>query len=256
MDLKKQAMEIEALVKLTRGIVGVKLVHSEEEFCRFNGIDLLHPLSFCVAVKCASLGHSIKLKRQMGGCKGSNRALGLCECGPEYKSGDNGCRLGLYGSKEIASNVACAMPICSDDTYGVIIKPLGLFEEKPDVVLMFSNPREGMRMMQGYTYVYGVADHINISGNQAVCVEATVTPMKTNQINVSLLCSGTRYHAGWSDNELLAGLPADKLEGFIQGLKGTVNAIEMDDRKKEIEESLRQINCLDFKINYGKTYFK
>jgi uncharacterized protein (DUF169 family) len=80
--------------------------------------------------------------------------------------------------------------------------------------------------------------------------------METDQINVSLLCSGTRYHAGWSDNELLAGLPADKIDGFIQGLKGTVNAIEMDDRKKEIEESLRQINSLDFNINYGKTYFK
>lgn len=255
-DFKKKAMEIEGLVKLTREVVAVKLVHSKEEFNHYSGTELKRPLPYCVAVKCASLGHSIKLSNEMGGCRGSNRALGFCECGEEYRTGDSGYGLGLYASKEVAARVAGSMKICSPDTYGAIVKPLRLFEDKPDVVLLFAGPRESMRIMQGYTYTYGAADHLNISGNQAVCVEATVTPLKTNQINVSLLCSGTRFHAGWGDNELLAGLPAEKIEGFIQGLKGTVNAVEADDRKKEIEENLRRINSLDFEINYGKTYFK
>ena len=42
----------------------------------------------------------------------------------------------------------------------------------------------------------------------------------------------------------------------IAGLKGTVNAVEEDQRKREIEAGLSKTESLDFEINYGKTYYK
>lgn len=256
MDIRKTARKLEVLLKLDRKIVGVKLIHNREEFMRYEGRELVRPMGYCVAVKCASKGHSIKLTRSTGGCAGGNRALGLTECGPDFKSGVGGHRLGLYRTPEVAAGVAGEVPICAPDTYGVVVKPLEEFEEAPDVVLIISDSREAMRILQGYTYIYGLTKGLCMSGNQAVCVEATVTPLVTKELNVSMLCSGTRYHAGWKDTEVITGLPWEKAAGLAAGLAGTVNAVEMDERKKEIEAGLQALEELDFVIEYGKTYFK
>ena len=174
MDIRKLTNELNILLNLERCIVGVKLVHSKEEYEKYSGKELILPMSYCVAVKCATLGHSIKLTRDTGGCFGSNRALGLVECNPEFKSGESGCRLGLYETPQVAASVANTVPICENNTYGVIVKPLELFEDLPDVVLIISDTREAMRILQGYTYVYGLTKGLCMSGNQAVCVEATL----------------------------------------------------------------------------------
>lgn len=217
MNIQEIARKLDIFLKLDRKIVGVKLVHSEEEFNKYDGRELSNP---------------------------------------EFKQGISGHRLGLYETPEIAASVANSVPICTDDTYGVIVKPLEKFEYDPDVVLIISNTREAMRILQGYTYTYGLTKGLNMSGNQAVCVEATVTPMTTGEMNVSMLCSGTRFHAGWKDTEVISGIPFERAEGVVKGLKGTVNAIEMNERKQEIEEALKASDELDFVIDYEKTYFK
>ena len=175
------------LLNLKRKIVGVKLVYSKKEFEEYAGVELKKPMAYCVAVKAATEGHAIKLSRKTGGCMGSNRALGLTACSKDFKTGKSGYRLGLYKDESIAASVASVEPICENKTYGVIVKPLDMYEKAPDVVLIFANTRESMRIMQGYTYMKGLAKNLSMSGNQAVCVEATVTPLKTQDINVSLL---------------------------------------------------------------------
>lgn len=256
MSIQEIAGKLEIFLKLDRKPVGVKLVRSEEEFHKYEGRELSRPMAYCVAVKSASCGHNIKLTRRTGGCAGSNRALGLAECSHLFRQGISGYHLGLYETPEVAAKVAASIPMCADDTYGIIIKPLEQFEIAPDVILIISNTREAMRILQGYTYIYGLTKGLNLSGNQAVCVEATVTPMTTGEMNVSMFCSGTRFHAGWKDTEVISGIPFEKAEGLVRGLKGTVNAIEMNERKREIEEALKASGDLDFEIDYEKTYFK
>lgn len=256
MDSRELARKLEILVKTDRVIVGVKLVYDKKEYDSYEGIELVAPMSYCVAVKCATLGHSIKLTRQTGGCPASNRALGLRACEDTFLTGENGYRLGLFNSQETAACVAGSLPICVDETYGVIVKPLAKFESDPDVILIVSNPREAMRVAQGYTYTYGLTQSLNISGNQAVCVESTVTPLIRKELNISMLCSGTRYKASWKDTEVMCGIPIEKAEGTVNGLIGTINPIEMNDRKKEIEEALSKEGYLDIEIDYEKTYFK
>lgn len=247
---------LNVLLKLQREIIGIKLVYSKEEFKEYSGVELKKPMAYCVAVKAATKGHAIKLTRTTGGCAGSNRALGLTACNTDFMTGISGCNLGLYKDTIVAASVACDEPRCEDKTYGVIIKPLDMYEKDPDVVLIFANTRESMRIMQGYTFINGLAKYLNMSGNQAVCVEATVAPLKTQDINVSLLCSGTRYRAKWSEGEVLTGIPFGMVQDIIEGLKGTVNAVEEDHRKQEIEVGLLKTGSLDFEINYGKTYYK
>ena len=256
MDVQKINKKLEILLQLNRKIVGVKFVYNKEDFEKYEGKTLIRPLSYCLAVKSACYGHSIKMSRETGGCFGGNRALGLIECNPEFKDGTGGYKLGLYQSPEVAAKVSNTVPICESNTYGIIVKPLDKFETDPDVILIVSNTREAMRILQGYTYIYGLTKGLNMSGNQAVCVEATVTPFITKEMNVSMFCSGTRFKAGWNNSEVICGIPSEKIEGVVQGLIGTVNAIEMDERKREIEKGLMALGDLNFVIDYGKTYFK
>lgn len=113
-----------ALLKLDRQIVGVKLVNTKEEFEKYQAITAVAPISYCVAVKSATLGHSLKFTVENSGCGGSTRALGLQAPTENFYNGKDGCRLGLYCDEELSANVASKTKICEPGTYGVIVKPL------------------------------------------------------------------------------------------------------------------------------------
>lgn len=255
MNIKEMVNNLRILLDLDRAIVGVKIVKTIEEYNQYEGSELVSPISYCVAVKSATLGHAIKITSATSGCNGGNRALGFVPSGEEFFSGKSGCRLGLYMDEKVAAQVAHEIENLSPDSYGIIIKPLKNFENIPDVILIVSNTREAMRILQGYTYENGLTKGFKLSGNQAVCVEATSFPIITKELNISMFCAGTRHKAGWGVNELIIGVPIEKTKSLINGLKGTVNAIEYNDRKKEIEEGLKNIDSLDFEIDYSKTYF-
>ena len=179
--------------------------------------------------------------------------MGLAPLDEEYSSGEEGYTLGLYPTREEAKCIADAMENCPDHTYGVIVKPLEQFEEKPDSVIIVANTREMMRIVQGYTYTYGMQTEFTMSGNQAICVECTAYPINRRKMNVSVFCAGTRYKAGWKDDEMAAGLPFEQFRGLIEGVCHTINPVERKDRKREIAKALGENNELE--IDYTKTYY-
>lgn len=250
-ELKKA----EALLNLERKIVGIKIVYSKEEFDLYSGKEIIAPMSYCVAVRSATLGHSIKIKGSMSGCGGSTRALGLAKPSEDFYNGKSGYSLGLYCSEELASKVSLKMNLCKKEAYGVIVKPLEQYEKDPDVVLIVSNTRECMRIIQGYTYFYGMNNNFCLTGNQAVCVEATVTPIITNEINISMFCSGTRFLAKWKDYEVIIGIPFNKFSKTVEGIRMTVNAVEPDERKHIISKKLKLAGYDNEFITFGETYY-
>jgi uncharacterized protein (DUF169 family) len=92
-------------------------------------------------------------------------------------------------------------------------------------------------------------------GNQAVCVECTAYPIITNQINISLFCSGTRFLAKWLDTEIAVGIPFDKFANVIEGVRLTVNAVEMNKRKEVIKAKLEKLGYDGSQIIFDYTYY-
>lgn len=244
-----------AVLELDRKIVGVKFVKSKEEFNLYSSTELKKPLSYCVAVKSAMTGKCIKFKKDTSGCGGSTVALGLDSPSEDFFNGKNGCKLGLYSNEAIAAKVAKEVYILPNETYGVVIQPLEMFDKKPDIAIIVCNTKNMMRIVQGYSYYFGLNPNFRMSGNQAICIECSATPIITNDINISLLCSGTRYLAKWKEDEVAIGIPIDKFSTIVEGVLQTVNSVELDDRKKAIEENLLNIGKHDFEIVYGKTYY-
>ncbi len=254
-DYQLSAEKLMALLRLKRQPVGVKLAYTQEEYDSIEAQELKAPLEYCVSVRSAGLGHSIKFKKENSRCIGSTRALGFEPPSKEFYNGNEGCRLGLFVDPKVAEETNEQVKIIDKQPYGIIVKPLQKFEVDPDVVIVVGKAREMMRLAQGYTCTYGLQPRISLSGNQALCIECTATPMVTGAMNLSLMCSGTRFLAQWGDDEVGMGIPYDKFDGTVQGVWDSVNGTEPDDRKQEIKEAMEELGCNCDNMTFGTAYY-
>ncbi len=245
----------ECSLVLKRKIVGVKFLFTEEEFENADAKKLNVKMAYCVMVKTAMSGRAVKGSLENFGCMGSARALGVIDADEYFLSGRHYNKLGLYQNLTISKNIRNNMTFCSHKAYGVMIKPLEDYDTEPDVVLVVTNPYNGMRILQGYTHIYGYKSDFKMSGNQAICSECTAYPFESNSINVSLLCSGTRFMGGWDDDEMAIGFPFNHLTPLAEGIFRTVNAVEPDKKKTVIEKKLVSQNREDLQIEYGRNYY-
>ena len=253
--IKEAVVKANCALELKRKIVGVKFLFTEEEFEKAEAKKLEAKMPYCVMVKLGMSGLAVKAKFDNFGCLGSARALGILEIDEMVSSGRHYGRLGLYQDLTVAKNVLKNVTMCQHKAYGVMIKPVEEYYEEPDVVIIVSSPYNVMRLVQGYTYIFGCKTSYKMTGNQALCSECTAYPFESNDINVSLLCSGTRFMGGWDDNEMAMGIPFNKFVQVIDGLYATTNPTEPNKKKSEIETRLKEYGRTDLGIEYDKNYY-
>lgn len=129
------------------------------------------------------------------------------------------------------------------------------YTEEPDIVIIVTEPFNMMRIIQGHTYHNGQVKNIKLAGMQAICQECTSYPFEINDINISLLCAGTRMLAQWKEDELGIGMPFHKFSGIGDGIERTVNSLERNKNKKEIEKRIKENNLNNpIEIIYNKNY--
>lgn len=242
-------------LKLERKIVGVKFISSLAEFQHADAEPFGNRMPYCVLVKLASMGYSRKAHLDNFGCLAAARAFGMVPPSEEWLSGCQYRDRGMYRDVEIAKKVVTNTTNLKLNPYGVMVKPLEAYSSEPDIVIIVSSPYNVMRLIQGYTYTYGTYKNFKLIGNQAFCSECTAYPLDSGDINISVLCAGTRYMAGWGKDEMAIGIPFAKFCGMIDGLYSTVNPMEPNADKAIIEEKLVKTGRKDLEIEYDKNYY-
>jgi len=242
-------------LRLERRIVGVKFLFTDDEFAKADARKITGKIPYCVMVKAAMSGNGTKAAAENFGCNGAAKALGVVEPDELSLSGRFYRSLGLYRDLATSKNVQANTVFCTHKAYGVMVKPVEEFDEEPDVVLIVTNAYNGMRIVQGYTHIYGYNTSYRMSGNQAVCSECTAFPFEHNKINVSLLCAGTRFKAGWDDNELITGFPFNQFSSIVKGVIATLDLTEPNEKKAEIEKRFSEAALECPEINYNKNYY-
>ena len=269
-DLCKKEKRIELVqqfynaIELKRQAVGFKFLYSKEEFDEADAKALTGCLPYCVMVKAAASGGCLKATKECFGCYGGAVALGVSDPDKDvypdkepgyYTSGKPGfLDMKIYNSLEIAKKSAEAIVICKKRAYGVMLKPLDKLTVDPDIVIIVTNAFNAMRIIQGYSYEFGTYSQFRMAGNQAMCSELTAYPFTTNEINVTLMCSGTRQNSHWEKDELGIGLPFSKFEALVHGIYSTINPLERDDEKRRIEKNMKETKLENIQIEYGKNY--
>lgn len=241
--------------KLDRRIIGVRFLFDADEFRKAEAKALKGRMPYCVMVRNAMAGKSLKAEAKSFGCNGAARALSVIEPDEMTSSGRFYQSLGLYQDLPTSKDVQRNVILCRHKAYGVMTKPLEEYEEEPHVVMVVTNPYNGMRIIQGYTYAFGFNTAYRMSGNQAICSECTSVPFERNDINVSLLCAGTRFKAKWKDDEMAIGFPFNQFLSIVRGVYATLDLTEPNEKKTEIEARFREAGREPPLIQYNKNYY-
>ena len=244
-----------SILDMQRKVVGIKFLFTKEDYNKCPVDQAKIPMNYCVMVKLATHGYSIKTNLEFCACSGGTRAIGLDQPSEKFKTGCEYFSFGLYKDLAIAKNEVNNMTFCNHKIYGVMIAPLEKYEEKPDVVIMVTNSYNAMRIIQAYTYEFGTQCNFKMTGNQAICSECTAYPFETNSMNISMLCAGTRYYAGWSDTELALGIPYGKFISLCDGVFETANGAERNEKKEQIYKRLAKTNLDGSNIILNQAYF-
>ena len=252
---KEDVAKLYASLDLSRKAAGVKLIETEAEFQSIDAVFPQKPIRYCQMVKGACAGHSIKANAGSFSCQSGPRVLGINPADEKNSHGENWARLGLYSSQELSAKVRAGLSYSQQPMYGVLVQPLEKYETPPDVALIVTNPYNIMRITQGYAYSYGMPENINMLGNQAVCLECSARPYVTQDMNISLLCIGTRHLAGWGKDEMAAGIPASQFSKVVDGICQTINIMEDDESKKRIAANFEECK-IPFDVKYQYNYYK
>ena len=248
---------LEILLDLNRKAVGVRFLFDKNDYEKSRAADRKGTIPYCTAVRNASEGKSIKLHIGNFACLAAARALGLLENDINSSSGKRHSDMGVYENTLVSRNIAKDMVYCGHSVYGVEIMPLSEYDEyNPDIIILITSPYNAMRVVQAHAYSKGQLKNIKMAGMQAVCQECTSYVYERNEINLSMLCSGTRCVAQWSKDELGIGIPFQQIGDIIYGLIETVNPMENNNDKKLIQEKLESAGKdLGFEIKYNKNYY-
>jgi len=104
---------------------------------------------------------------------------------------------------------------------GVIFSPLERTKIEPDLIMVFCNPAQLMRMVHGATQETGISVQSVFSGKGGTCTEGVLQTFKTKEPKVVLPGNGDRVWAMVQDNELAFTIPIKFFDSVIRGIEAT-----------------------------------
>ena len=250
------AKKLEIYLDLIRKPVGIKFLYSEQEFNDFDSYTKDTAMPYCTMVRNATLGQSLKAKAINFACHTGAKALVVMDVTQDDISGQRHADKGVYKDLSISRIVHKDMVYCQRKAYGIGIKPLENYSINPDIVIVITSGYGIMRLVQGNAFHFGQTKNIKLTGMNAICQECTSYPYKINDINISALCSGSRYVCQWKKDELGIGIPFNKLSYIIDGIVRTSNPMDRNEDKIRIEKSKTDINIgIKEEILYNQNYY-
>jgi len=251
MDIKNSIDLIESYLDLDRKPVGIKFFFNKDEFDNFEIPQRDRKVTYCNSVQLASKGNSMKLTKENQGCPNGAMALKMKEVPEPMASGKGRFSKNIYKDVKTSKSISDEMLFLEEEPAGIAVMPLENYKEDPDVVVVVSNSYNVMRMIQGYGYFNGYTNNLKTTGLQAICHDLTTYTYNTKDINITLLCPGTRLVADWQVDEIGIGIPFEKWNQVVEGVKETTNPFERNRKKEGIKKRLKErgLDASGIKIN-------
>src|SRR5215468_10997922 len=165
-------------------------------------------------------GWTIALTRDDSICSLGITALGFDRPTHLYNSGTL-CE-GMYtATKEAGARSEAAVDKFGQGEYqALLVAPLDRATFEPDVVVVYANPAQVMRLTQAALWKEGGRLASSFQG-RLVCADIIVTTMQTGRPQVILPCSGDRIFGQTQDHEMAFAIPWARMADIIEGLEGT-----------------------------------
>ena len=101
---------------------------------------------------------------------------------------------------------------------GVVFSPLGKADFTPDLVMIYCNSMQAMRLVAAAEWEDGEPLRVSIAARN-LCADGIVQPFQTGRPVLAIPCGGDRENGRTQDTEVVFTTPVDRLEGIIGGLE-------------------------------------
>lgn len=226
MDLKKVDERLMHYLRLQTFPVAVKMVVPEKEGPAAGQARKAKrmPMPVCQGISLSRrYGWKVALGREEMTCPLGAVALGFVP--PKAKFLDGTIEVPYWvRSQEARAKLAQNLPKLEYGRYQqVISSPLTGADFEPDLVLIYGNPAQIMRLVQGTIYLSGVPVVSNSYG-AAGCGTYITKALQTDDCQLVLSGAGDRIYAATQDHEICFSIPVSKMEALLQGLEETHRA--------------------------------
>lgn len=140
---------------------------------------------------------------------------------------DGSVNRGIYQQDQAAAAaMQQQMPRLPLGTAGLLTYPLARLLEgiTPDLVVLYLNSAQTMRLIQAFLYHQGGEFVMKSSGDAGVCSRAVAQVYLSGEPTVEIPCLGDRRFAMTQDFELCVGIPVSWLKRTTEGLSATHKA--------------------------------
>ena len=200
-------------VKLLKGPLPEK-VKNPQQFYK-------HRLALCQGIAIARRhGRTIGFSKNDNNCPISQVLLGLAENPDINKNGSVAFPL-YVKDLQAGKNTADSEVVLDVGTFdSIIFSPLHRADFTPDVLIIYGNPGQMVRLVQGALFNEGGVINSSFMGRGA-CADFIGYPFKSKKCNVVLGGSGERVFGMTGDEEMCFAIPQERITGVMEGLKAT-----------------------------------
>lgn len=164
-------------------------------------------------------GWGVGLTREDLICIPAMLAFGLTPAAdPVSELGQLFCEVGFHAEVGPGIEEARAIPhLAAGALEALYLSPLARVPVEPDLVLVYGNPAQLMRLIQGATFSF--QDRVTGSfGGKVECAEYLIGPYQSQQMRVAIPGIGDRIFSMTQDDEMVMAFPVRFLEGLLSGL--------------------------------------
>ena len=190
-------------------------------------------LRYCQSLMAARRGKSLLMTADCHACPDGTSILGLTEIPPKLASGELYIRFGKLATIEAARQMVAERPqLPQRSVQATLVTPLEKAIMPPDIIAIIAQPEQMMWLCMAAAYSTGKKFDFKVSGYNAQCVETTLLPYTSGQINISLGCYGCRASSDVGDDLMFMGVPYAQMPLLVKGLAELAKKAIPDSRAK------------------------
>jgi uncharacterized protein (DUF169 family) len=127
-----------------------------------------------------------------------------------------------FNSEEAARKMINGMPKFEKGKYqAILVGPLDRIPVEPDVVVIYGNVAQMLRIINGYLYNTGERLSFSASGDAGLCSDTVAIPMLTGKPHLAIPCNGGRLMSLPNQTEMACGIPFKEVTHVLEGMRFT-----------------------------------
>jgi uncharacterized protein (DUF169 family) len=222
---KEMDAQLNKYLRLATFPIGVKLLREPEDL---NNIQFLktpeEKVALCQIFSYARYyGWTMGCVNEDNVCPLADITIGFEESSKLFEEG--AFFVGRYNeTKEAAVKTAATIQKLEFDKFKAIVAgSLNRIDFEPDLILIWGNSAQIMRIIQGYLWKRG--GRISISTFcDGVCADTISTALITGELQIAFPCLGDRRYGMATDTDLIASIPFNLIDEILEGLEKTHKA--------------------------------